>query len=94
MDLAFRKHSTCILLFRNDLGIRVLYVPLHHFKAFYFHFPCFYVFFFFSSLPIGSFSALKIRDVHKIHDGVFCPIISSVSGYNVKINRGTFTHRE
>ena len=28
MDLAFRKHSTCIFffLFRNDLGIRVLYV--------------------------------------------------------------------
>ena len=37
------------------------------FKAFYFHFPCFYVFFlFFSSLPIRSFSALKIRGLHKI----------------------------
>lgn len=93
MDLVFRKHSTCILLFRNDLGIRVLFVQKHYFKAFYFHFPYFH-FFFFSSLPIGSFSALKIRDLHKIHDGIFCPIISSVSGYSVKINRGTFTHRE
>lgn len=52
------------------------------------------IFFFFSSLPIGSFSALKIRDLHKIHDGIFCPIISSVSGYSVEINRGTLTLRE